>query len=442
MKEKLDHDIKLNLKYKDLQGHVSIITGGNSGIGLEVAKQLVGLGSTVIIACRSQVKCRNAATLIGMKYPLKKDLIVTMTLDLSDLASVKKFTDDVNKQYKRLDILVNNAGLLATPGDRTGQGLEKSFGVMHIGHFALTKWLLKLMLKPLPSTSGQQQQQQMSANSARIVTVASDAMLMGNFDSSFMVGSGGGDLSCEVTDNCGKRGPFECCPLLPCPVTNGYARAKLANVMFTYELQRRVDALIESSTGGKAAAKKYRRLVTSSLHPGVVHTNIHPFLQSQTSSYFLRSAEAASHVVLHAILEDSFVPSSFIDSMKRSHDLFQFGSTSLSRHQAIFPQVDTMPFITAGLKGNNNNNNNNTIKKRIDEVAKYGLHPLVWRSKSLIVSSNSSSTTTAEIIVYRKEEVSARLWDVSERIIDDWLNSRVPLLSSRVSTKPVNQLKL
>ena len=439
MKEKLDHDIKLNLKYKDLQGHVSIITGGNSGIGLEVAKQLVGLGSTVIIACRSQVKCRNAATLIQMKYPLKKDLIVTMTLDLSDLASVKKFADDVNKQFKRLDILVNNAGLLASPGDRTVQGLEKSFGVMHIGHFALTKWLLKLMLKPLPSTNGLQLTST-GANSARIVTVASDAMLIGNFDPSFMVGSGVGDLNCEVTDNCGKRGPFECCPILPCPVTNGYARAKLANVMFTYELQRRVDALIES-TGGKAATKKYRRLVTSSLHPGVVHTNIHPFLQSQTTSYFLRSAEAASHVVLHAILEDSFIPSSFIDSMKRSHDLFQFGSTSLSRHKTIFPHVDTMPFITASLK----DNTNNTIKKRIDEVAKYGLHPLVWRSKSLIVSSNTttgtSNSTTAETIVYRKEEVSARLWDVSERVVDDWLNSR-PLLSSRVSTKPVNQLKL
>jgi len=433
LKEKLDHDIKLNLKYKDLRGHVSIITGGNSGIGLEVAKQLVGLGSTVIIACRNQVKCRNAATLIEMKYPLKKDLIVTMTLDLSDLSSVKKFTDDFNKQFKRLDILVNNAGMLATPGDRTAQGLEKSFGVMHVGHFALTKWLLKLMLKPLPSSNGQQQ----SANSARIITVASDAMLVGSFDPSFMVGSGVGDLSCEVTDNCGKRGPFECCPILPCPNTNGYARAKLANVMFTYELQRRVDAMIEA-TGGKAAAKKYRRLVTSSLHPGVVHTNIHPFLLSQTTSYFVRSAEAASHVVLHAILEDSFVPSSFIDSMKRSHDLFQFGLTSLSRHQSIFPQVDNMPFITT-LKGNTTN----TIKKRIDEVAKYGLHSFVWRNKSLIVgSSGSNISSNVNEIIYSKEEVSARLWDVSERIVDDWLNSRQPLLSSKLPTKTVNQLKL
>lgn len=455
----------MNLKAKDLHDHISIVTGGNSGIGYSVAEQLVSLGSKVILACRDDVLCNNAAMKIRTKYPLKKDLVYTMNLDLNDLTNVKKFTDEFIKRFKRLDILVNNAGVVAKPGELTVQGLEKSFGVMHIGHFALTKWLLKLMLKPLPaitSSTSSSSQYNSLAHAARVINVASDAMLVGNFHPSFMLGNGAGDLMNEITDNCGNLlgGTIECCPAFACPHTNGYARAKLANVMHAYELQRRVDELIESSTKkGQTISKNYRRLVTSSLHPGTVHTNIHPFLQSEFTSYLTRSAKEAAYVVLHAILEDSYVPSAYIDSMRRSHDLFDYEKNGLLvRHTALFPQVKAMPLITMV-------NTTNMIKERVDYMAQYGLHTLVWKNKAFIVgqiqqpttnhSTTSTSTTTISknnnnnnVVedsnkVYTKQEVSSRLWDLSEKIISDWSNHKPILIKGSSETIKIStSLKL
>lgn len=419
LKQNLDHDLKLSLKFRDLSDHVSIVTGGNSGTGLAVAKQLVRLGSTVVITCRSESKCQSAVEEISVLYPPKKHLIVPMTLDLSDLASVKKFSNGFLKRFNRLDILVNNAGVVAEPGTVTAQGIEQSFGVMHIGHFALTRYLLKLMLKPVPSSRN-------LVDASRIVNIASDAFMAGNFHPSFMSGAGTGDLNNEITDNCGKLGAVECCPMLACPHTNGYARAKLSNIMHAYELQRRVDehltASAKSSTG---VSKKYRRLVTSSLHPGSVHTNISSFLASNIIALFLRSSDQAAHIILRAILEDSFVPSSYLDGMGHAHDLFNYQEHHLEKHYKAFPEARALPF--------------GAVKPTDDRLS---LQRLVWSSQSVVAPLNTTSNVGTQVEVdFRKDTVAARLWDISEQIVKDWESNR-PILKTEVLNSSGSKLSL
>lgn len=419
LKQNLDHDLQLSTKFRDLHDHVAIVTGGNSGTGLAIAKQLVRLGSTVVITCRSEVKCQNAVTEIQALFPPKKHLVIPMLLDLNDLASVKSFSKDFLSRYSRLDILVNNAGMVAEPGTVTVQGLEQSFGAMHIGHFALTRYLLKLMLKPVPNSRN-------LLDAARVVNIASEAFMAGNFHPSFMTGPGSGDLNNEITDNCGKLGPVDCCPLLSCPNTNGYARAKLANIMHAFELQRRVDEHITASSGTTGVAKKFRRLVTASLHPGTVHTHISPFLESNYNALFLRSSDQAAHIILRAILEDTFVPSSYLDGMGLPHDLFNYQEHHLHQHYRAYPEARTLPFQTA--------------KPTDDRLT---LQRLVWNSQSLIVAGdNITQANEGSLpVVFGKETVAARLWDISEQIVKDWESNR-PILKSDVLTSSGSKLSL
>ena len=243
---------------------------------------------------------------------------------------------------------------------------------MHIGHFALTKYLLKLLLKPLPIGYNQ-------IDAARIVNIASDAHMVGNFHPSLMSGSGAGDLMNEITDNCGKIGLIECCPTMSCPNTNGYARAKLANVMHAYELQRRVDEYVMTNSGSSGVSKKFRRLVTSSLHPGTVQTNISTFLSNPFTGVFLRSADQAAYVVLHALLDDSFVPSSYIDGMRGSHDLFGYQEKHISKHYTAFPSAKSLPFAFTNTSTDD----------------KHTLHRMAWESISLVKPLRSEVVSVA-----------------------------------------------
>jgi hypothetical protein len=190
-----------------------------------------------------------------------------------------------------LFIIINN------DRDRTVQGLESSIGVMHVGHFALTKWLQELLLKPI---SG-------SDEPSRVINIASAAYMAGGFHSSLFLEQGFGDFKGEYVDNCGTAGPFNlmsCCPALRCPYTNGYARAKLANILHAQELQRRTDL--------QSIKKNNRMLLAYSLHPGVVSTNIHPFLTSKLMSLILRNNYDAAFVALYAILSDNIIPGTII----------------------------------------------------------------------------------------------------------------------------------
>ena len=296
LKNELDPGMKKIAGKYDLTGSIAVVTGANKGTGAGIVQVLASRGAEVIMACRSLSKCRTAQTeleaLLTKEYttvhenamktntslPIAVGTLHVMQLDLADLASVRSFADDLSAKFPRVDILVNNAGLIAVPGERTVQGYEAMLGVMHLGHFALTKWLMPMLLKtePIVDTEGKTEDVVSNQTSpvydwqstARVINIASQVYAFGSFDASLMVDDGTGDFHGELTDNCaftmGKM--MSCCPFLKCPVTNGYARSKLANVLHIHELQRRTDLLaLEAMQSGKFTLSQSNRNLTVTL---------------------------------------------------------------------------------------------------------------------------------------------------------------------------------
>ncbi len=206
----------------DLTGKIIIVTGANSGIGLEAAKEFARKGAQTILACRSMDKAEAALNEILAEIPNAPAEI--MPLDLTSLASVRQFADAFKAKYDQLDILVNNAGIMMVPYGTTEDGFERQLGTNHLGHFALTGLLFDL----LTNTQG-----------ARVVTVSSTGHRFGNMDFDNLMFEDGSGYS----------------PM------GAYGRSKLANLLFTKELQRRFDAL-----GIDALAV--------AAHPGISQTNL------------------------------------------------------------------------------------------------------------------------------------------------------------------------
>jgi len=211
----------------DLSGKVIIVTGGNSGLGYESVKAFAEKGAEVILATRSIEKGETAKQQIGNV----KGKIVIMQLDLMDFASVKSFADNFSKKYTRLDVLLNNAGIMTTPYFLTKDGLEAQNGTNHFGHFALTGQLFNL-IKNTPDS--------------RVVNVSSMAHKQGKMDFGNLLFENGKGYS---------------------PIKS-YGRSKLLNLLFTYELQRKIEAAKINS-------------IAVAAHPGVSNTNLARFLEDK-----------------------------------------------------------------------------------------------------------------------------------------------------------------
>jgi len=188
----------------DQTGRTILITGANSGIGFEAAKALVAKGAHVVLACRSMPKAEAAVAEIEADDPPGSTEI--LELDLADLESVKQAADAFLADHDRLDVLVNNAGLMAIPERLTPQGVEMQFGVNHLGHFALTGHLLDVL-----AATGT------NDDPARVVSISSQGHRPGKID----------------FDNLDASESYN-------PWT-AYFRSKLANLLFTRELQRRAN---------------------------------------------------------------------------------------------------------------------------------------------------------------------------------------------------------
>ncbi|NJD57969.1 MAG: short-chain dehydrogenase [Anaerolineales bacterium] len=186
----------------DLTGKVIIVTGANSGIGLEAAREFARKGATTILACRNMDKARAALKSILAEIPQARAEI--MQLDLASLNSIRSFADEFKSRYDRLDVLVNNAGIMMVPYRQTEDGFEAQFGTNHLGHFALTGLLIDLLEK----TPG-----------SRVVNISSGGHRMGNMDFNNLLYRGGKGYS----------------------RISAYGRSKLANLLFTYELERRLE---------------------------------------------------------------------------------------------------------------------------------------------------------------------------------------------------------
>ncbi len=206
-----------------LSGRTAIVTGANSGIGLETAAGLAARGATVIMACRNLAKAEKAAD--SLRTRQLPGEIRLMQLDVANLSSVRAFAEEFSAQHPCLDLLINNAGVMgATKILRTKDGFESQFGTNHLGHFALTGLLLE-RLKAAPAP--------------RVIAVSSVAHKA--------------TQGIDFDDPNYERGGYK--PFL------GYARSKLANLLFMFELDRRC----------KAAGLP---LIAAAAHPGYTASNI------------------------------------------------------------------------------------------------------------------------------------------------------------------------
>ncbi|HND29266.1 MAG TPA: SDR family oxidoreductase [Myxococcota bacterium] len=203
---------------KQLAGTIALVTGGNSGIGLETARGLAALGARVTIAARDRAK--GLAAVEDVRKSTGNADVELMMLDLADLGSVRSAAATFRASHAALHILVNNAGLVLTERRVTKDGFEATFGTNHLGHFLLTRELLGLLKASAP---------------ARIVNLSSDAHRQ----------SKGLDFS----DLMRERKPYS--------MIESYGDSKLANVLFTLELARRLEG---------------SRVTAYAVHPGVVAT--------------------------------------------------------------------------------------------------------------------------------------------------------------------------
>nr|XP_026246510.1 retinol dehydrogenase 14 [Urocitellus parryii] len=214
-----------------MHGKTVLITGANSGLGRATAAELLRLGARVIMGCRDRARAEEAAS------QLRRELceaegpgpnpdvggageLVVKELDLASLRSVRTFCQELLQEEPRLDVLINNAGVFQCPYTKTEDGFEMQFGVNHLGHFLLTSLLLGLLKSSAPS---------------RIVVVSSKLYKYGeiNFE----------DLNSEQSYN----------------KSFCYSRSKLANILFTRELARRLEGT---------------NVTVNVLHPGIVRTNL------------------------------------------------------------------------------------------------------------------------------------------------------------------------
>ncbi|MEU0671512.1 oxidoreductase [Streptomyces sp. NPDC006172] len=251
----------------DLSGRTAVVTGANSGIGYITARELARGGAHVVLACRSESRGREAVERLADEVPGAG--VELRPLDLGDLASVREFAGRL--PHARLDLLVNNAGLMALPYGTTADGFETQFGVNHLGHFALTGLLSPRLL----DTPG-----------ARVVTVSSLAHVLGNIDPR--------DLNSERRY---RR-------------WIAYGRSKTANLLFTHELARRLDAVGAD-------------VIAAAAHPGYAATNLQTAgvraegrrraerLVEAGNRVFAQSAEAGALPTLYAATAPGVRPDSF-----------------------------------------------------------------------------------------------------------------------------------
>jgi NAD(P)-dependent dehydrogenase (short-subunit alcohol dehydrogenase family) len=285
----------------DQQGRTAVVTGSNTGIGFEAAAVLAQRGAITVLACRDTGKAERAAARLspagagaerggGEDTAAPQATVSAVRLDLASLDSVRAAAEQIRASHERLDLLINNAGLMMPPHGTTADGFELQLGTNHLGHFALTGLLLDLML---------------SVPGSRVVTVSSNGHRGGRIDFA--------DLQSER-----RYGRM-----------SAYAQSKLANLMFTYELERRLRAagaatIALAAHPGSAGTELARHM------PGVLQT-----VYSTAGGWFKQSAAMGALPTLRAATDPAarggeyYGPGGFgqltgypvrVSSNSRSHD--------------------------------------------------------------------------------------------------------------------------
>jgi NAD(P)-dependent dehydrogenase (short-subunit alcohol dehydrogenase family) len=211
-----------------LAGKVALVTGANRGLGLEIAAGLAAAGATVVLACRDAGKAESAVQEIRRRVPAAK--LETIAVDLAELASIRRFAQEVSARFPKLDLLVNNASAILVPYGKTRDGFETHIGVNHLGTFALTGLLLDRL-----------------RGGGRIVSTSSLAHKM--------------TKGLDLADLHFERTPYK--------DMDAYGRSKLATLLFTFELNRRLQ-------------QARLPVLAAAAHPGWSNTN------PDQGSFFMR----------------------------------------------------------------------------------------------------------------------------------------------------------
>jgi NAD(P)-dependent dehydrogenase (short-subunit alcohol dehydrogenase family) len=219
----------------DLSGKIAVVTGANSGLGLETTRALAGKGAHVVMACRTPSKAETAAQDVRTSHPQAS--LELSALDLASLASVRAFAERTVAKHPRIDLLINNAGIMAVPYRKTEDGFESQIGTNHFGHFVLSA-LLWDALEAAPA--------------ARLVNVASQAHKIGKMDFD--------DLAWERSY---AKWP-------------AYGMSKLANLLFSYELSQR-------------AISRGSKVLVMTAHPGYAATNLQAVGPELSGSAWLKN---------------------------------------------------------------------------------------------------------------------------------------------------------
>lgn len=249
-----------------LSGKTIIVTGANAGIGLETTSTLAAKGALVIMACRNLEKAAEAARQIQARHPDAR--VSPATLDLADLTSVREFSRTFTREHQQLDVLVNNAGIMTPPLGRTKEGFELQFGTNFVGHFLLTMLMLPLLNR---------------SRGSRVVTLSSVAHWTGNID----------------FDNLNAEKRYS--------KWGAYAQSKLANLLFMYELQRRLEQSGVST-------------ISTGAHPGVTASELtrHSMLLRITQGMIAQTTAQGSLPSLRAAIDpgvrggDYYGPGSYL----------------------------------------------------------------------------------------------------------------------------------
>ncbi|HEU5034379.1 MAG TPA: oxidoreductase [Mycobacteriales bacterium] len=270
-------------------GRVAVVTGANSGLGLATSRELARAGATVVMGCRDA--SRGAAAVKAVREQVPEADLDLQSLDLASLASIGEFAQRVAASYDGIDLLINNAGVMAIPRATTADGFEMQFGTNHLGHFALTGQLL-------PSIRDRA--------GSRIVTVSSTAHKPGriNFD----------DLMSERSYRKWQV----------------YSQSKLANLLFAYELQRRLAA-----SGAQT--------ISVAAHPGYAATNLQAVGPQQAGNRVMGVLMNVGNWIFAQSADMGALPQLYAATAPGVHGGEYFGPSGFQENRGHPKKVDSRP---------------------------------------------------------------------------------------------------
>ncbi|MFW6458744.1 MAG: oxidoreductase [Halodesulfurarchaeum sp.] len=243
-----------------MEGRTAVVTGANSGIGFEITRELLQHGASVIMAVRDEERGTDAAEKLREELTTSGSLSVHRC-DLAALDSVESFATTVRDEVARLDYLFNNAGVMAIPRSETADGFERQLGINHLGHFALTGHLLDMLL---------------ADGESRVITQSSGMHERGSIDFE--------DLQSERSY--GKWA--------------AYAQSKLANLLFAFELQRRLDDADAETVLSLAVHPGYADTSLQTRGPRQSGSRIRTWLMQLSNRLFAQSAQNGAWPSLYA----------------------------------------------------------------------------------------------------------------------------------------------